>query len=61
MLNFRHLLHLQKRNKVQLLITQKCEIVQFHQNSNMKQVELIRYFNDQFETRNYQKKENNIQ
>ena len=47
--------HLQKRNKVQLFITQKYETVQFHQkNPNMKQVEFIRYFNDEFDTRNCQ-------
>ena len=47
--------HLQKRNKVQLLITQKHEIVQFHQqNPNMKTSELIGYFNDEFDTRNNQ-------
>ena len=47
--------HLQKRNKVQLLITQKHEIVQFNQqNPNMITSELTRYFNDEFDTRNYQ-------
>ena len=55
MLTFRHLQLLHKLNKVQILFTQKHEIVQFHQqNPNMKTSELIRYFNDKLDTINYQ-------